>query len=89
MKTCPVCLNTKSYYDFHFNHTCRDGHQSMCKVCQIAYCKWYREQKKAGKPTGRKQYEKHFWIRREHHNLPPDPDKMIKIEHGPVKVVFD
>lgn len=61
----------------------------MCKVCQIAYCKWYRQQKKANKPTGRKQHEKHFYIRRPHHILPPDPEKMIKIERTPITLVFD
>lgn len=89
MKTCQVCLKTKPYEQFHWNHTARDNHANMCKTCQRAYVNHRNQKIREAKGGKRKQYEKFFYIRRPEHILPPDPDHAIKIEKGPITLVFD
>jgi len=89
MKTCQVCLKTKPYEEFHWNHTAKDNHANMCKKCQVQYQKYRREERKKANGGKRKQYEKFFYIRRPHHILPPDPEHKIEIEKGPITLVFD
>jgi hypothetical protein len=89
MKTCNVCLKTKSYDNFHWNHSSKDNHANMCKKCQLEYHKHRREKIREAKGYKRKQHEKFHYIRRPHHILPPDPDHAVKIEKGPITLVFD
>jgi hypothetical protein len=61
----------------------------MCKKCQLEYHKHRREKLREAKGYKRKQHEKFHYIRRPHHILPPDPDHAVKIEKGPITLVFD
>ena len=89
MKTCQVCLKTKPYEQFHWNHTAKDNHSNLCKTCQRAYANHRNQKIREAKGGKRKQHEKFFYIRREHHILPPDPSHAIKIEKGPITLTFD
>jgi len=87
MKTCSVCLQTKPYEEFFFNHTCKDNHNPWCKSCTKIYQKERREKLRAGKP--RKQWTRVFYIQRPKIPNPPDPAHAIEIQRGVFKETFE
>jgi len=43
MHTCPTCKQTKPFSEFAKNKTRKNGHDSWCKVCRVAYAKLRRD----------------------------------------------
>ncbi len=43
MKTCVTCKQSKPLSEYHRHCTNKDGHQAMCKLCNVIYQRAYRK----------------------------------------------
>jgi len=46
LKTCRVCKETKSIFEFHKHPKMHDGHRNICKLCRCKQQKQYQEKYK-------------------------------------------
>jgi hypothetical protein len=47
VKICTVCVESKSYSEFHKNNKAADGYSFRCRTCTSAYYKGYNASRKA------------------------------------------